>query len=144
MCAHNGGHRPGLQHCGTRVETQAGNATGTRSPTGRRVRLPTSRAVGTFDVCRQTEAAAFALPGRCSGLTMVISTRRPAAETSAPYHLDMPLSFVLWCPCICYVGHSRGEANKRSVDSKREAIGGNYPTHNRPIFGQSLLSILGS
>jgi len=50
-------------------------------------------AVGTFDVCsnaavnsglscflytlqRQTEAAVFALPGRLSGVTMVISSRR--------------------------------------------------------------------
>jgi len=54
---------------------------------------PTLRAVGTFDVCsnadvnsdlscflytlyRQTEAAVFALPGRLSGITMVIKARR--------------------------------------------------------------------
>jgi len=50
---------------------------------------PTLRTVGTFDVCsneavnsdlscflyRQTEAAVFALPGRRSGVTMVISSR---------------------------------------------------------------------
>ena len=92
------------------------------SPTGPRVQeshRPTSDAAGqsaniagTFDVCsnaavnsdlscflqRQTEAATFALPGRCSGVTMVISAC-PAAETSAatvPYRLDTPLSFVSW------------------------------------------------
>jgi len=52
-----------------------------------------------------TEAAAFALPGRCSGVTRVIST-------AVPYHLDMPLSFVLRRPCIWYMGHGRSEANK--------------------------------
>jgi len=67
---------------------------GYRRPQARRwMRLnnrPTLRAVGTFDVCsnaaansdlpcflkRQTEAAAFALPGRYSGVTRVISARR--------------------------------------------------------------------
>jgi len=41
-----------------------------------------------------------------------------AAETSAqaaPYHINMPLSFVSRHLCIWYVGHSRGEANKRSM-----------------------------
>ena len=68
----------------------------------------------------------------------------PAAETSAPYHLDTPLTIVSRSLCIWYVGHSSGEANKRSIDSKHGARGGNYPAHNRPIFGQSLVSILRS
>ena len=91
-------------------------APGYRKATGpRRMRpdnRPTLRVVGTFDVCsnaavnsdlscflqRQTEAATFALPGRCSGVTTVISAC-PAAETSAttvPYRLDTPLPFVSW------------------------------------------------
>jgi len=46
------------------------------------------------------------------------------AETSAaavPYHLDTPLFFVSWHPCVWHVGHGRGEANinKRSTDNKR-------------------------
>jgi len=57
-----------------------------------------------------------------------------AAETSVPYQLDTPLSFVLRRPSIWYAGHSCGEANKRSIDSKREVTGSNYPAHNRPIF----------
>ena len=39
-------------------------------------------------------------------------------------------------------GH--GEANKRSIDSKCGATAGIYPALNRPIVGQSLVSILGS
>ena len=58
----------------------------------------------------------------------------------------MPLSFVSRHSCIWYVGHGHGEANKWSTDrpSKCRATGGNYPADNRPIVGQSLVSILGS
>ena len=93
---------------------------------------------------RQTEAAAFALPGRSSGVT---SYQHPAAETSAPaapYHLDTPPSFVSRHLCVWYAGHGRGEANKPSTDSKHGATDDNYPGHNRPIVRQSLVSILGS
>jgi len=69
----------------------------------------------------------------------------PAAETSAvPCHLDTPVSFVLRRPCIWYVVHGRGEANKRLTDSKRGVTGSSYPAHNRLVVGQSLVSILGS
>jgi len=81
--------------------------------------------------------ASFALPGQCSGVTRVISA-------AVPYRLDTPLSFVLWCPWIWHAGHGHGEANKRSTDSKSGVTGDNYPAHNRPIVGQSLVLILGS
>ena len=81
----------------------------------------------------QTEAAVFALLGRCSGVTGVISARRQTSAAAVPYHLDTPLSFVSRRPCIWYAGHGRREANKRSTDSKRGATGDNYPTHNRPF-----------
>ena len=61
-----------------------------------------------------------------------------------PYHLDTPLSFILLRPCIWYAVHGRGEANKRSTDSKHGATGDNYPAHNKPIFGRPLVSILRS
>ena len=34
-----------------------------------------------------------------------------------------------------YAGNGCGEANKRSIDSKRGVTGDNYPAHNRPIVG---------
>ena len=43
-----------------------------------------------------------------------------------------------------YAGNGCGEANKRSIDSKRGVTGDNYPAHNRSIVGQSLVSILRS
>jgi len=92
----------------------------------------------------QTEAAVFALLGRCSGVTGVISARRQTSAAAVPYHLDTPLCFVSRHPCIWYAGHGRREKNKRSTDSKRGATGDNYPTHNRPIVGRSLVCILGS
>ena len=97
----NGGQWPGLRRRGTRVETHAGKVMGGgdrrlgygRPQARRRTRLedrPTLRAVVTFDVCcnaavncdlscflySQTKAAVFALPGRRSGVTMVISSQR--------------------------------------------------------------------
>ena len=67
-------------------------------------------AVGTFDVCsnaavnsdlscflytlyRQTEAAVFALPGRLSGVTMVISSRRQKHLFPLP-----PTALIHHCP----------------------------------------------
>jgi len=41
------------------------------------------------------------------------------------------------------VGHGCGEANKQLTDSKRGVTGDN-PTHNRPIVGRSIFSILGN
>jgi len=95
-------------------------------------------------VYRQTEAAALALPGRCSGVIRVISARRQKICPRCPHHLDTPLYFVLRRPSVWYAGHGRGEANKRSTDSKHGETGDNYPAHNRPIVGWLLVSILGS
>jgi len=85
MGMQNGGQQLGLQRHGTRVNMQAGNATGGRYRRPARgygrlqarrrtwpVDWPTSRCLSCF-LYRQTEAAAFALPGRCSGVTRVIS-----------------------------------------------------------------------
>ena len=130
---------------------------GTRSLIGRRVG-PTGehrRAVGRGRTIgrplsglscfpqRQTEAAAFALPGQCSGVTRIISARRqkhlpPLPPTAYIHHC------VLWRPSIWYVGHGHCKANKRSTDSRRGATGDDYPAHNRPIVGRSLVLILGS
>jgi len=33
---------------------------------------------------------------------------------------------------------------KRSTDSKRGTTGDNYPTHSRPVVGQSLVSVPGN
>ena len=69
---------------------------------------------------RQTKAAAFALPGRSSGVT---SHQHPVDETSAPatpYHLDMPLSFVSRRPCIWNAGHGRSEAKQAITDTSAE------------------------
>jgi len=82
--------------------------------------------------------------GRVSGTIAYVSKHRLGTrETSAPaapYHLDTPLSFVSRRLCVWYAGHDRGEANKWSTDSKRGVTGSNYPAHNRPIVGQSLVS----
>ena len=67
--------------------------------------------------------------------------QRPAEETSAPYRLDTPLSFVSRHPCVWYAGHGHGDVTQTS---KHSAAGGNYPAHNRPVFGRSLVSILRS
>ena len=73
-------------------------------------------AVGTFDVCsnvavnsdlscflytlqRQTEAAAFALLGRCSGVTMVISARWQKHLFPLP-----PTALICHCPLFRGVG----------------------------------------
>jgi len=106
---------------------------------------PTSQCFFLFS----TEAdwsATFALLGRCSGVTRVISARRQKllSPLAVPYHLDTPLSFVSRHLCIWCVSHGRCEANKRSIDSKRRATDDNYPAHNRPIVGQLLVLILGS
>jgi len=66
----------------------------------------------------------------------------PAA--TVPYHLDTPLSFVSPHPSVWYAGHGHGEVNKQSTDSKPGATGDNYPAHNRPNVGRSLISILRS
>ena len=107
---------------------------GTRSPTGPqtpssgdpRPAVGRGRTIGrhlsdlSCFLQRQTEAAAFALPGRSSGVT---SYQHPVAETSAsatPYHLDTPLSFVSRRPCVWYAGHGRSEAKQAITDTSVE------------------------
>ena len=55
-----------------------------------------------------------------------------------------PTTQIRHCPLFCGVraGNCCGKANKRSTNSKREVIGGNYPAHNRPVVGRSLVQIL--
>ena len=105
MGMQNGGQRLGLQRCGTRVKTQTRNATGRRdsrlAPGYGRPQAPhqtwledrlTSHLSGlSCFLYKQTEVAAFALPGRCSGVTGVISARQqmflaPLSPTTQIYH----------------------------------------------------------
>jgi len=87
---------------------------------------------------RQTEAGAFALPGRWSGVTRVISARR-----------QMPLPLRCHCPLFCCVRASGMPATATVKQTSEQLIasaviaGDNYPAHNRPIVGRSLVSILG-
>jgi len=77
MGTQNSGHRLGLRCHGARVKTQAGNATddaiadrtrGMLNPQVRRSTWPddrpTSRAVGTFDVCSNSDLSYFLYRGR--------------------------------------------------------------------------------
>jgi len=60
--------------------------------------------------------------------------QRPAAETSAPYHLDTPLSFVSQHPCVLYEGHGHGKQSSDQFIASAERRD-NYPAHNRPFLG---------
>ena len=115
MGMQNGGQQPGLRHRGARVEMWAGNATeghdrrpapgyGRPQPHVGHGQMISRHLSGlSCSLERQTEVAAFALPGRCSGVTSVISARQQKHPPPAvPYHLDTPLSIVpqhlcQWC-----------------------------------------------
>jgi len=67
--------------------------------------------------------AVFALPGRLSGVTMVISSRRHKhLFPLPPYRFDMPLSFVSRRrhPCMWYAGHGRHEATSYRLRASAE------------------------
>jgi len=121
------------------------------NPQGRRrtqlVDRPTSQVVSTFDVCSNLALNSdLSWPHlHCGPMQWRnYGYQHPAPETSAPYHLDTPLTFVSRRPFVWYAGHSHGEANKRSTDSKHRATGDKYPAHDRPVVRRSLVSILRS
>ena len=131
--------------------TIANRPPGMGNPQARRrtqlVDRPTSQVVSTFDVCSNLALNSdLSWPHlHCGPMQWRnYGYQHPAPETSAPYHLDTPLTFVSRRPFIWYAGHSHGEANKRSTDSKHRATGDKYPAHDRPVVRRSLVSILRS
>jgi len=67
--------------------------------------------------------AVFALPGRLSGVTMVISSwRHKHLFPLPPTAFDTPLSFVSRRrrPCVWYVGHGRREATSDRLIASAE------------------------
>ena len=141
---------------------------GTQSPTGSRVRettaphprrtpldnRPTSRVVGTFDVCSNatvsSDLSCFLYRGRLKQPYLhcrADGCQLTAAETSvpsAPYCLDTPLSFVSWHqrPCIWYAGEATSDGLIASTSTEVQvAI---IPLTIGSIVGRLLVSILGS
>ena len=172
MGAWNGGQRPGLRRHGTCWNTCWESDGRMRSPTWCQVtgdhrpaiasaagRSADIAAVGTFDVCSLTWlwTVIFLISYIQADWSRRICTAGPIQWRNYNICSLCPL-LLRYATVLCFTalasvrlvcGATGREArsNKLSTDSKHSkcrATGDNYPAHNKPVVGQSLVSILGS